>query len=127
MKMDMADTMTAPAGTDLSTSRQSVRKLYTVSYTPKVSHLPLNRIHAWEVTVTDADGRPATGLQIEIDGDMPAHGHGLPTKPVVSRETSPGTYLVEGMKFSMPGWWKIIFYLKKGEDTDSVSFNLQLR
>src|SRR4249920_3274177 len=32
------------------------------------------------------------------DGGMPQHGHGLPTRPVVSRELADGTYLMEGMK-----------------------------
>ena len=38
---------------------------------------------------------------------MPQHGHGLPTRPQVTRELADGTYLIEGMKFSMTGWWEI--------------------
>jgi len=125
--MDMSSSMMAPAGTDLSTTRQSVRKMFTVSYSLQKGPISLNHIHSWILEVKNSDGNPASGLDIQVDGDMPAHGHGLPTRPKVSRETSPGTYLVEGMKFSMPGWWKVIFYLKKGGETDSVIFNLQLR
>ena len=38
-----------------------------------------------------------------------------------------GKYLVEGLKFSMPGWWVVTFYIQAGDMTDHVSFNLLLR
>jgi hypothetical protein len=58
---------------------------------------------------------------------MPEHGHGLPTEPEVNDETAPGVYLVEGMKFSMPGWWVVTFHVKSGSSEDSVTFNLRLK
>ena len=36
---------------------------------------------------------------------MPEHGHGFPTVPEVTEYLGDGKYLVEGLKFSMPGWW----------------------
>ena len=42
---------------------------------------------------------------ITVDGGMPQHGHGFPTRPRVTRDLDDGTYLLEGMKFSMTGWW----------------------
>ncbi len=58
---------------------------------------------------------------------MPQHGHGLPTEPEVTQELGDGYYIVEGMKFSMPGWWIINFHIKTQDDEDSVTFNLYLK
>jgi hypothetical protein len=64
---------------------------------------------------------------IMVSGDMPEHGHGLPTEPEVTEEIEPGVYLLEGMKFSMPGWWEVKLHIKAGTREDSVTFNLQLQ
>ena len=54
---------------------------------------------------------------------MPQHGHGLPTRPQVTRELADGTYLLEGMKFSMTGWWEIKLAIQSTEGSDKVTFN----
>ena len=54
---------------------------------------------------------------------MPQHGHGLPTRPQVTRESIDGTYLLEGMKFSMSGWWEIKLAIQSAEGSDNVTFN----
>ena len=43
---------------------------------------------------------------IHFDADMPAHGHGLIVKPVVSPLES-GRWRIDGMKFHMPGEWEV--------------------
>jgi hypothetical protein len=68
-----------------------------------------------------------TGARISVEGGMPEHGHGLPTMPLATAETSPGTYLVEGMKFNMPGWWTVGFDISEGGEPDRVTFNLMVR
>jgi hypothetical protein len=54
---------------------------------------------------------------------MQQHGHGLPTRPQVSPESVDGTYLLEGMKFSMTGWWEIKLAIQSAEGNDKVTFN----
>ena len=54
---------------------------------------------------------------------MPQHGHGLPTRPQVTREVAEGTYLMEGMKFSMTGWWEIKLAIQSAEGADAAVFN----
>ena len=73
-----------------------------------------------------AAGAPVTGAAISIDGGMPQHGHGLPTKPQVTRELGSGDYLVEGMKFNMGGWWVVKFHVTAAAGRDSIAFNLKL-
>jgi hypothetical protein len=61
-----------------------------------------------------------------VDGGMPQHGHGLPTKPLVTRQLGNGDHLVEGMKFNMGGWWVVKFRVNAAQGPDSVVFNLKL-
>jgi hypothetical protein len=57
---------------------------------------------------------------------MPQHGHGLPTQPLVTAYLGDGTYLVEGMKFQMGGWWVVDFTIEANGQSDTVRFNLSL-
>jgi hypothetical protein len=77
------------------------------------------------IRVTSKAGNAVDGLQIKVDGGMPQHGHGLPTKPRVTKELSEGRYQVEGLKFNMGGWWELKFAFA-GATSDSVVFNLEL-
>ena len=61
--------------------------------------------------------------RIEVDGGMPQHGHGLPTRPQVTRELPGGGYLIEGMKFSMSGWWEVKLAIEGPAGADRVTFN----
>jgi len=124
-KHDMVVTK-APSDLDVSKSGLSSNKIFKVTYLSNHDPVPVNRIHNWSLSVQTADGQPVRGAKIILDGDMPEHGHGLPTVPEVTREFSPGEYLVEGMKFSMPGWWVINFNIKTNDKQDSIKFNLLL-
>lgn len=89
------------------------------------SQLPaINQMHSWQIKVTSPTGTPVTHAQFAVDGGMPQHGHGLPTQPRVTRELTEGTYLLEGMKFSMNGWWEIKLAIQSPEGNDSVTFNV---
>ena len=115
-----------PADLDLSTTRRSAQGVYRVSYQPRRGPIAVNQIHAWTLHVETADGRPVTGATITVDGDMPQHGHGLPTAPQVTADLGNGDYLAEGLKFHMPGWWVMDFTISAGGQTDTVRFDLLL-
>jgi hypothetical protein len=76
--------------------------------------------------VRDAEGRAIDEAQVSIDGGMPQHGHGLPTRPRVTRSLGDGIYAVEGVRFNMGGWWEFIFAIAASGGTDTVTFNLDL-
>lgn len=118
--------MKAPADLDLAVKKRSEKGVFTVAYVSDPPAVPMNRIHSWSLTVTASSGDPVTGAVVTVGGDMPEHGHGLPTQPEVTAEISPGVYRVEGMKFSMPGWWVVTFHIKSGDDADRATFNLKL-
>jgi len=116
-----------PADLDYSTSRSSDKGLFTVSYTVSTGTVPVNQMHQWTLHVKSADGKPVEDATIDVDGDMPQHGHGLPTSPRVTKYLGDGNYLVDGMKFQMGGWWVMDFTVTADGQTDAVHFNIMLK
>ena len=78
------------------------------------------------VVVRDGDGRAIDEAQISIDGGMPQHGHGLPTRPRVTRSLGDGVYEIEGVRFNMGGWWEFTLAIAGSRGADTVTFNLDL-
>ena len=115
--------VTPPTDLDWSLQHPSQDSRYVVTLQPPATPPAINQIHAWQVRLRSPDGRPVTRAHIGVDGGMPQHGHGLPTRPQVTRELADGTYLLEGMKFSMPGWWEIKLTIAAADGTDKVTFN----
>jgi hypothetical protein len=114
-----------PADLDLALSKTSTRGLYRVTLAADRDPVPVGAMHAWTVKVTTADGHPVDGT-IAIDGGMPQHGHGLPTRPQVTTDLGGGSHLIEGMKFSMPGWWTLTVSVDAAGGADNATFNLML-
>jgi len=117
----------SPTDLDLSTEKLTEHGEFRVSYKSSAAPVPINMIHTWQVRLKTPDGSSVSGAHISLDGDMPEHGHGLPTEPEVSEGVEQGLYLVEGIKFSMPGWWVMKFNIKSANKADSVTFNLLLK
>jgi hypothetical protein len=78
------------------------------------------------VVVRDADGRAIDEARISVDGGMPQHGHGLPTRPRVTRSLGEGVYEIEGVRFNMGGWWEFTLAVDGCLGADTVTFNLDL-
>jgi hypothetical protein len=112
-----------PKGLDLSLRHPSAQGRYVVQMEPPAASPAINQIHAWQIKVTSPEGAPVRNARIAVDGGMPQHGHGLPTRPQVTREVAEGTYLMEGMKFSMTGWWEIKLAIQSAEGADAAVFN----
>jgi hypothetical protein len=103
----------------------SAAGLYAVALAAPPAGSPVNELHAWRLDLSDAGGEPVTGASIAVEGDMPAHGHGLPTQPQV-RELGGGRYEVEGMKFQMGGEWLVELRIDGGRGRDTVRFEFTL-
>ena len=119
----LAGCMTPPPDLDLSLQHPSQDKKFVVALQPPETPPAINQIHSWQVKLSTPDGAPVAHARISVDGGMPQHGHGLPTRPQVTRELADGTYLLEGMKFSMTGWWEIKLAIQTPEASDAVTFN----
>lgn len=112
-----------PANLDLALDKASTTGAYEVALVPPAMPPAINQIHSWTVKLSDSTGRPVHGAVFTVDGGMPQHGHGLPTKPRVSTELESGTYRLDGMKFSMTGWWVINLGIQGPQGADTVTFN----
>lgn len=119
--------MSPPEGLDLSTQRATEHGRYRVQIKPLEAVVPVNKMHLWEVRVMRPGGEPVAGAKLAVDGGMPQHGHGLPTRPRVTRELGNGHYLIEGMKFNMSGWWEIKITVADKDASDKATFNLLVR
>jgi YtkA-like len=103
----------------------SAAGLYSVRLESPPAESPVNEVHAWHLELREADGDPVEGATIGVEGDMPAHGHGLPTEPE-ARDLGGGRYEIEGMKFQMGGAWfvELAIDAPPGHDTVRVEFTL---
>jgi hypothetical protein len=87
---------------------------------------PINVLHEWVLHIETPDGEPVEGAEISLNGDMPAHGHGMPTVPRVTADLGKGDYRVEGMQFQMGGYWVIDVEVSAGAHADTIRFGLDL-
>ena len=105
--------------------RVSEQRTYTATLQPAQA-LRVRRLQTVPVLITDAQGRPVENAAITVDGGMPEHGHGLPTQPRVTRALGAGVYEIEGVRFSMGGWWELKLAIDSPAGADRVTFNLGL-
>ena len=105
--------------------RDSTNHVYRVTLEP-AQELRLRRLQAVRVRVADRSGAPIDGAAISVDGGMPEHGHGLPTQPRVTQSLGGGVYEIEGVRFSMGGWWVLKLAIDSPAGADHVVFNLSL-
>lgn len=116
----------APTNLNYSRTRTSESGIYRASIVTQGDSIPTGKLQSWTLHLETANGTPVDVATVSIDGGMPQHGHGLPTKPQVTRALGDGNHLVEGMKFNMGGWWVVKFRVSSSAGSDSLVFNLSL-
>jgi hypothetical protein len=112
-----------PAELDVRMTRPTAHMAYVVALRPMRQDVPINELHSWEIRVTSAAGVPVPHARIGFDGGMPQHHHGFPTSPRVTEELGDGRYRLDGMKFSMTGWWEMKLTIDSEIGPDQVTFN----
>ena len=105
--------------------RTSDRGLYVVTLQGARTLSP-RKMYTLQAVVADADAQPVANASISIEGGMPQHGHGLPTRPRVTKNLGNGWYEVSGVRFNMGGWWELRLTITTPAGTDTVTFNLAL-
>ena len=106
------------ARVDYAQTVETARGKFVVSIEPQVLPLALNRIHSWRIRLSTITGAKVDNATIFVGGGMPDHGHGFPTRPIVSKDIAAGEYLLEGMKFSMHGRWEIKLGIQVNEQVN---------
>jgi hypothetical protein len=110
---------------DTSKEWQSSRGIYTVTVASSLDPIEINQMHSWTVQVT-SNGEPVTNAELSIEGAMPAHDHGMPTRPRVTEELGDGSYRLGGIRFHMQGDWEISIEIQADGKTDTVVVMLTL-
>lgn len=107
-------------------TRASSRQQFMVTLVPPDVPVVINQMQNWTVRVTQANGKPLEQASFRIEGGMPQHNHGLPTRPQVTQNLGHGSFLLEGMRFNMPGAWELTLFIQSGKLKDSVNFQLMI-
>jgi len=121
------------SGRDNAVTQTSREGLYKLSLFSNQSPIPLQKIHSWTLHVETAKGKPAEHLKIYVNGGMPMHRHGFPTKPRMSDHLGGGDYRVDGIKFNMAGHWEMRFNVTEKDkpagrgNKDRVVFKVHLK
>ncbi|HND30497.1 MAG TPA: hypothetical protein PLA94_10880 [Myxococcota bacterium] len=113
---------------------QTVGGKYRLTWQSLPSPVPMGDLFVVETTLKDKDGKTIENGTVRVDARMPAHGHGMATRPLAALPTCTGAqeeaalrstleagslpegcsypggkYKMEGMKFHMPGEWTLRF------------------
>jgi hypothetical protein len=123
-----ADTDVAQQGSepDRTITRMSQRDRFRVSIRSESYPIPLSQMHSWSVHIETPEGNPVTDADIGVFGSMPAHKHGLPSRPRLTENRGGGDYLIEGVKFTMPGEWQLILIITVDGKRDKATFRIDL-
>ncbi len=136
MPMDEGMAMDDDSGMDMSggsmagdaiEAQSTENGLFIVSAVSQLDPVVINETHSWIIHIETADETPVIDADISIDGGMPEHNHGFPTAPRVTENLGDGDYLLEGMRFNMGGVWVLTLEISSGDQTDSVTFEFELK
>ncbi|MFL6659765.1 MAG: FixH family protein [Massilia sp.] len=117
--------MSTPDNLDLRLARPSAHGTYQVTLQAPAEAVVVNRIQSWQLHIAAPDGSAVSNAHVIFDGGMPQHGHGFPTSPRISAVQG-GDYRIDGVKFSMGGWWEIKLAIDGARGSDTVTFNTML-
>ena len=87
--------------------------------------MALNQLQHWNVSLMRLDGTPVVIESLTFDGGMPAHRHGLPTTPQTSVSGSGAE--IKGIRFSMPGVWRLAIGIETKDTGVMLQFETELR
>jgi hypothetical protein len=99
---------------------------FRVQVLPGQQPLPLNVMHVWTLEVQTAAGQLFSAAELQLEGGMPAHDHGLPSAPQVLQDTAPGRYRIEGLRFHMQGDWVLWLTIRYEGREDRVRIPVRL-
>lgn len=107
-------------------TQNSFNNLFKVSIWPAEGTKLINEYHSWILHLEDTSGNHIKDANFAISGGMIAHGHGLPSKPVISGYLGNGDYLIEGVLFNMSGIWTLQFIIQTPAVSDRVRFDFEV-
>ncbi len=95
--------------------------LFTISVALEGGEL-VQGANSLTLIIRDRREGSVTGAQVAVTPWLPAGGHGVWEKPVVT-ERSPGNYRVENVVLARSGQWDLRILVKRGSDEDRAVFS----
>ena len=83
-------------------------------------------MQSWILHVESAACDAVEVACIKVDGGMPAHINGLPTRPRVTAELGGGDYRLDGVRFHMSGYWEMVISIESDASEGTVVVSLTL-
>lgn len=105
--------------------RTSDQGLYTAKIETE-QPMRARKMQSLRLLIEDSSGKALKDAAIDVDGGMPQHGHGLPTLPRVISTAENGIYEIQGVRFSMGGWWELKLAIATPAGDDSITFNIDI-
>jgi hypothetical protein len=87
----------------------------------------VNRMHGFDLSLTTVDGRAAGGAAIRLTGLRRYTQSPLPTSPRVSPGPGEGSYRIEGLRFHMPGEWRLVFEIDFEQISDHAAIEIVVK
>jgi hypothetical protein len=113
-------------GPDVSRTKKTDGGLFVATLVPASGIVRQGQLQSWMLTLETPAGAPVENAAIDISGGMPQHNHGLPTSPQVADYLGQGQYRIDGVKFTMAGWWQLHLSISAAAGSDTVVFNIVL-
>ena len=118
---DSTDEATTAVDQAWPATLQTDRGNFRVTIRPEPGRISRSEHFSLEVSL-DPSTSDAT---LAVNADMPAHKHGMNTKPEISK-IEPHRFRVEGMLFHMAGDWVIDVDITQGTKTERASFPVHI-
>lgn len=91
---------------DLSTEKMTDGGSFMVAYSTMPGEVPLNEDFMVMVQLTDMEGNNVQATTVDVDANMPDHGHGMNVDPMIM-DMGDGMWHADGMRFHMEGYWEL--------------------
>lgn len=114
-----------PCGAGIAGAQRIEGPRDVIAFAPRPAPWALGRHVALEFEVCPKVGA-APPEQVRIDARMPEHGHGMNYRPSLQAR-GPGRWRAEGLMLHMAGRWELSFELRRGEQVERLTQDVQLR
>lgn len=105
-------------------TRSTAKGSYEVTLTPSNGEIMQNKHFTLDVTLKAKKGG-LENVTVVVDGDMPAHQHGMNTKPELTARSASESR-VEGMLFHMGGDWVITVDITRDGKKEQALFPISV-
>ena len=118
----MTGCFTPPKDLDLALDKKICGRRLSRGLVPPEPAPAINQMHSWKVKLATPDGAPVHGAGSGRWRHAAAWPRPADAAPRDARDRS-GHLPLDGMKFSMTGWWEVKLDIEAPQGADKVTFN----